>query len=185
MLTRLLLLLALPLLAVCQLLSSEDEARARACPSYELITTRGANDTYPDSFWLAPLTTTFRTQHPDVRHTETRYNASVGYGEELGHVRDGSAWLRDYTALLAASCPRTKIATMGYSLGAAVTVVAQTRVGFPLDRVSANVLWGSPLYTGGRPENRGSAQNAIGMYALTGFRTPRGLANVTMDVCDA
>jgi hypothetical protein len=161
--------------------------RARNCPGIEFITTRGANDSFTDGYWLKEMARQVMSRLPEgtSRRTETRYDSNIGNDlqSQVKAALDGSWWVANYTTLLAQSCPNTTIIMMAYSLGAAANTVASTRPRFPLSRIKAAVYWGSPLRSPGRPQNRGTAKSALGQVALLGYRTPRGLEPVVRDYC--
>ncbi len=161
--------------------------RARNCPGIEFITTRGANDSFTDGYWLKEMARQVMSRLPQEtsRRTETRYDSNIGNDlqSQVKAALDGSWWVANYTTLLAQSCPNTTIIMMAYSLGAAANTVASTRPRFPLSRIKAAVYWGSPLRSPGRPQNRGTAKSALGQVALLGYRTPRGLEPVVRDYC--
>ncbi|KAJ1022598.1 hypothetical protein NDA16_003587 [Ustilago loliicola] len=161
--------------------------RARSCPGIEFITTRGANDSFTDGYWLREMARQVMSRLPNgtVRRTETRYDSNIGNDlqSQVKAALSGSWWVANYTTLIAQSCPNTTIIMMAYSLGAAANVVASTRPRFPISRISGAVYWGSPLYQTGRPQNRGTAKSAMGQVALLGYRTPRGLEPVVRDYC--
>ncbi len=161
--------------------------RARTCPSIEFITTRGANDSFTDGYWLKEMARQVMSQLPEgtSRRTETRYDSNIGndIGSQVKAALDGSYWVSNYTTLLAQSCPNTTIIMMAYSLGAAANTVASTRARFPSSRVRSAVYWGNPLHSPGRPQNRGTAKSALGQVGLLGYRTPRGMQPVVRDYC--
>ncbi|GAC93727.1 acetylxylan esterase [Pseudozyma hubeiensis SY62] len=169
-------------------LNEEEIARARNCPEIEFITTRGANDSYPDSFWLMEMARQVMSQLPNgtSRRTETRYNSSIGNDltSQVNAALNGSYWIANYTTLLAQSCPDTTIIMMAYSLGSAANIIATNRPRFPHSRIKALVYWGSPLHSPGRPQNRGTAQSALGQVGLVGYRTPRGIQPIVRDYCN-
>lgn len=161
--------------------------RARDCPGIEFITTRGANDSFADGYWLKEMARQVLSRLPNgtSRRTETRYDSNIGNDLEsqVKAALDGSWWVANYTTLLAQSCPNTTIIMMAYSLGAAANTVASTRVRFPISRISGAVYWGNPLFSPGRPQNRGTAKSALGQVALLGYRTPRGMQPIMRDYC--
>lgn len=161
--------------------------RARNCPSIEFITTRGANDSFTDGYWLKEMARQVMARLPNgtTRRTETNYDSNIGidFTSQINAATDGSWWAANYTTLLAQSCPNTTIIMMAYSLGAAANVVASTRPRFPTSRISAAVYWGSPLRSPDRPQNRGDAISALGQDGLLGYRTPRGMEPVVRDYC--
>lgn len=169
-------------------LTQEDIARATDCPGIEFITTRGANDTYPDSVWLREMARQVMLRLPNgtSRRTETRYDSFIGIDltSQVKAVLNGSFWIANYTTLLAQSCPDTTIIMMAYSLGSAANIVATTRPRFPHSRIKALVYWGSPLHSPGRPQNRGTSQSALGQVGLLGYRTPRGMQPIVRDYCN-
>lgn len=168
-------------------LNGSEIARARDCPSIEFITTRGANDSFEQSFWLMEMARQVMSRLPNgtSRRTETNYDSFTGNDmtSQVSSALNGSWWVANYTTLLAQSCPNTKIIMMAYSLGAAANIVASTRPRFPASRISAAVYWGSPLFSPGRPQNRGTAQSALGQFGLLGYRTPRGMQPKVRDYC--
>ncbi|CDW93835.1 hypothetical protein, partial [Sporisorium scitamineum] len=168
-------------------LSQAEVDRARSCPSIEFITTRGANDSYADGYWLKEMACQVMSRLPNgtTRRTETNYDSNIGndFTSQINAAQNGSWWVANYTTLLAQSCPNTTIIMMAYSLGAAANVVASTRPRFPTSRISAAVYWGSPLRSPGRPQNRGDAISALGQDALLGYRTPRGMEPRVRDYC--
>lgn len=159
--------------------------RAHDCPAIEFITTRGANDSFTDGYWLKEMAREVLSRLPEARRTETRYNASIGndLASQVKAALDGSWWVSNYTTLIAQSCPNTTIIMMAYSLGAGANTVASTRPRFPISRIKAAVYWGNPLWSSGRPQNRGTAKSALGQSALLGYRTPRGMQPVLRDYC--
>lgn len=161
--------------------------RARSCPGIEFITTRGANDSFTDGYWLKEMARQVMSRLPEgtARRTETRYESNIGNDlqSQVKAALSGSWWVANYTTLLAQSCPNTTIIMMAYSLGAAANVVASTRPHFPISRVKGVVYWGSPLFSPGRPQNRGTAKSAMGQVGLLGYRTPRGMQGVVRDYC--
>ena len=179
-------LAGIPLNNTASLNQSEID-RARDCPGIEFITTRGANDSFTDGYWLKEMARQVMARLPNgtSRRTETRYDSNIGNDIEsqVKAALDGSWWVSNYTTLLAQSCPNTTIIMMAYSLGAAANTVASTRPRFPIRRISGAVYWGNPLYSPGRPQNRGTAKSALGQVALLGYRTPRGMQPVVRDFC--
>ncbi|SNX86115.1 uncharacterized protein MEPE_04824 [Melanopsichium pennsylvanicum] len=161
--------------------------RARSCPGIEFITTRGANDSFTDGFWLREMARQVISRLPNgtSRRTETRYDSNIGndIDSQVKAALDGSWWIANYTTLLAQSCPNTTIIMMAYSLGAAANTVASTRPRFPISRISGAVYWGNPLFQSGRPQNRGTAKSALGQEGLLGYRTPRGMQPIVRDYC--
>ncbi|SJX63875.1 uncharacterized protein SRS1_14557 [Sporisorium reilianum f. sp. reilianum] len=168
-------------------LSQEEVDRARNCPSIEFITTRGANDSYTNGYWLKEMARQVMSRLPNgtTRRTESNYDSNIGNDitSQLNAATNGSWWVANYTTLLAQSCPNTTIIMMAYSLGAAAHIVASTRPRFPTSRIAAAVYWGSPLRSPGRPQNRGDALSAFGQDALLGYRTPRGMEPRVRDYC--
>ncbi|SPO22241.1 uncharacterized protein UTRI_02251_B [Ustilago trichophora] len=161
--------------------------RARSCPGIEFITTRGANDSFTDGYWLGEMARQVMSRLPSgtSRRTETRYDSNIGNDiqSQIKAALDGSWWVANYTTLLAQSCPNTTIIMMAYSLGAAANTVASTRPRFPISRIRSAVYWGNPMFSPGRPQNRGTAKSALGQTALLGYRTPRGMQAVVRDYC--
>lgn len=159
----------------------------RNCPAIEFITTRGANDSFTNGYWLKEMARQVMSRLPEgtSRRTETRYDAMVGIDLEsqVKAALDGSWWVANYTTLLAQNCPNTTIIMMAYSLGAAANTVASTRPRFPIGRINGAVYWGNPLWSSGRPQNRGTAKSALGQVAMIGYRTPRGMQPVLRDYC--
>ncbi|TKY84693.1 hypothetical protein EX895_006595 [Sporisorium graminicola] len=166
-------------------LNQSEIERARTCPSIEFITTRGANDSFTDGYWLKEMARQVLSRLPNARRTESNYDSNIGndFTSQINAATSGSWWVANYTTLLAQSCPNTTIIMMAYSLGAAVNIVASTRPRFPTSRVTAAVYWGSPLRSPGRPQNRGDAISALGQDGLLGYRTPRGMEPRVRDYC--
>ncbi|SPO23572.1 uncharacterized protein UTRI_02251 [Ustilago trichophora] len=179
-------LAGIPLNNTASLNQSEID-RARSCPGIELITTRGANDSFTDGYWLGEMARQVMSRLPNgtSRRTETRYDSNIGNDiqSQIKAALDGSWWVANYTTLLAQSCPNTTIIMMAYSLGAAANTVASTRPRFPISRIRSAVYWGNPMFSPGRPQNRGTAKSALGQTALLGYRTPRGMQPVVRDYC--
>lgn len=142
--------------------TAEPFADPAACAEVRIITVRGTLEPQVGSLLLTPLG--HRIAHESGRHTtvtELEYPASMAPDSAARGVESITALLNE----TAATCPNQQLVLLGYSQGARVignALHARTALtDQAAARIDAVALFGSPLFNGAQPYNRGTFDPAL------------------------
>ncbi|WP_194827391.1 cutinase family protein [Nocardia sp. XZ_19_231] len=151
--------LALPTLPTA---AAEPVPQPDGCAEVRVVTVRGTFEPQSGSLLLTPLGG--RIAQESGRRatvTELEYPASTAPDSAVRGIENLTALLNE----TAAACPDQRLVLLGYSQGARVignSLAARTALtDQAAARIDAIALFGSPLFNGAEPYNRGSFDSAL------------------------
>lgn len=156
------------------------------CAELRVVTVRGTLEPQIGSLLLTPLGKRIAQESGrSATVTELEYPASMAPDSAVRGVENLTALLNT----TAAACPDQQLVLLGYSQGARVignTLSARTAVTVQAAaRIDAIALFGSPVFNGGEPYNRGSFDPALSGLAPLPTGALAEFADRLRDFCHA
>ncbi|MFF2082801.1 cutinase family protein [Nocardia sp. NPDC058176] len=165
--------------------AAEPTTGPTGCAEVRVVTVRGTLEPQLGSLLLTPLGR--RIAQESGRHTtvtELEYPASMATDSSVRGIENLTTLLNE----TAATCPDQQLVLLGYSQGARVignTLARAALTDEAAARIDAVALFGSPVFNGAEPYNRGTFDPALSGTGPLPTGALAGFADRLRDYCHA